>query len=114
MPVPLHPRRLAERGYNQASLLAVEVAGNLAAPLAATALARVRNTSQQALLDREGRLRNVAQAFRVRAPKAVRGRHVVLVDDVATTGATLGACSAELLGAGASEVTALVVARAEG
>jgi ComF family protein len=112
VPVPLHPRRLAERGYNQAALLAAEVAVELAAPLAAGAIARVRNTPQQAQLDREARLHNVAQAFEVRAPRVVQGRRVVLVDDIATTGATLGACRSALLSAGASSVTALVVARA--
>lgn len=114
VPVPLHPCRLAERGYNQATLLAAEVAGELAAPLSARALARVRHTPQQALLDREGRLHNVSQAFEARAPEGVRGRHVVLVDDIATTGATLDACRAALLRGGAAAVTALVVARAEG
>jgi ComF family protein len=114
VPVPLHPRRLAERGYNQAALLAAQVAIELDAPVAARALARVRHTPQQALLDRRGRLQNVAQAFVARAPEAVRGRRVVLVDDVATTGATLDACWSALLGAGAAAVTTLVVARAEG
>jgi len=114
VPVPLHPRRLAERGYNQAALLAAEVATELDAKLAVGALRRVRNTSQQALLDRESRLQNMAQAFAVPATGAVRGRCVVLVDDVATTGATLEACRTALLGAGAAAVKAIVVARTEG
>lgn len=113
VPVPLHPRRLAERGYNQAALLAAELAESLGAPLAARALTRVRHTPPQAQLARDRRLTNVEQAFRLRAPLRVRGRRVLLVDDVATTGATLAACRAELLAAGARSVTALVVARAE-
>jgi len=114
VPVPLHPRRLAERGYNQAALLGVEVAAELGAKLAALALVRTRDTSQQARLSREERLRNLDQAFAARSPSLVRGRHVILVDDVVTTGATLGACREALLSAGATKVTALVVARAEG
>lgn len=114
VPVPLHPRRVAERGYNQAALLASAVAEELCVPLSPRALARLRHTPQQALLDRRDRLRNVASAFYVLRPKAVRGRRVVLVDDVVTTGATLEACADALLRAGAEEVTALVVARAEG
>jgi ComF family protein len=112
VPVPLHPRRLVERGYNQAALLAAEVAIELAAPLAARALVRLVNTPQQAHLDRAARLLNVREAFRVRHPPAIRGRRVVLVDDVATTGSTLAACSEALLAAGAASVTAIVVARA--
>jgi ComF family protein len=112
VPVPLHPRRLVERGYNQAALLAAEVAIELGAPLAARALVRVRHTPQQARFDRASRLDNVSEAFRARRPSALRGRRVVLVDDVATTGSTLAACAEALLAAGATSVTALVIARA--
>ncbi len=112
VPVPLHVSRLLERGYNQAALLAAEVAIELAAPLSARALVRLRPTPQQAHLDRQARLVNVCGAFRVRCPLAVRGRSVVLVDDVATTGSTLTACAEALLAAGAASVTPLVVARA--
>jgi ComF family protein len=110
IPVPLHPRRLAERGYNQAALLATEAADALEAPLDTRSLERTRDTPQQARLDRRARLANVAGAFRARGDR-LRGRRVVLVDDVATTGATLDACTAALAGVGAASVTALVVAR---
>lgn len=112
VPVPLHPRRLAERGYNQAALLGTEVATELEAELATGVLERRRDTPQQARLDRPGRLANVVGAFSVRLPHRLRGARVVLVDDVATTGATLSACAGPLLEAGALSVTALVVARA--
>ncbi|WP_235879813.1 ComF family protein [Polyangium aurulentum] len=114
VPVPLHPRRLVERGYNQAALLAGAVAAELNARLGARVLGRRRSTAQQARLGREERLTNVAGAFEVRDARAVRGKRVVLVDDVATTGATLGACKDALIEAGAIEVTALVLACAEG
>ena len=113
VPVPLHPRKLRARGYNQAALLAFAVARELAAPLAARGLVRTRDTAAQAGLDRAGRLRNLDGVFRVRVPAGVRGRRVVLVDDVCTTGSTLGACRDALLAAGALTVTALVLARAD-
>ncbi|WP_437568802.1 ComF family protein [Sorangium sp. So ce542] len=113
VPVPLHPRRLAERGYNQAALLAAHVADGLPVSMAPRALCRVRPTAQQAQLPRGLRLQNVAGAFRVRAPERVHGRRVALVDDVATTGATLAACREALLGAGAASVTYLVLATTE-
>lgn len=113
VPVPLHPVRLAERGYNQAALLGAAAARELGAPIEPRALVRTRHTSQQARLPRARRLENVAGAFRVRVPARVMGRRVVLVDDVATTGATLAACVAALREGGAVAVTALVVARAE-
>lgn len=112
VPVPLHPRRLAERGYNQAALLAAQVTGGLAAPHAARALCRLRPTAQQAHLPRDLRLQNVAGAFRVREPERVQGRSIALVDDVATTGSTLAACQAALMEAGAASVTGLVLASA--
>jgi ComF family protein len=112
IPVPLHPARLAERGYNQAALLAAEIAREVRAPLHARALVRLRHTPQQARLDRAARLANVEGAFRARSPSRVRGRRVLLVDDVCTTGATLAACAEALVAAGAIEVRAIVIARA--
>jgi ComF family protein len=113
VPVPLHPRRLAERGYNQAALLAAHAAREIGAPLAARALLRLRDTAQQAHLTRALRIENVAGGFCVREPRRVRGRAVLLIDDVVTTGATLQACSEALVAAGAASVTCLVVACAD-
>jgi ComF family protein len=112
VPVPLHATRLAERGFNQSALLARRLARHLGAPFAPLALARRRDTPRQATLDRDARLSNVRDAFAVRQPRRVRGRTVLLVDDVRTTGATLGACATALRGAGAVEVATVVVARA--
>jgi len=112
VPVPLHPSRLAERGYNQSSLLARRVARHLGAPFAPLALARMRDTPKQATLDREARLANVAGAIHVREAGRVSGRAVLLVDDVSTTGATLDACSHALRTAGARAVATAVLARA--
>jgi ComF family protein len=112
VPVPLHRVRLAERGFNQAALLARRLAHHLGSPVAPLALERVRDTPRQAALDRRTRLANVAGAFRVRVPARLRGRAVLLVDDVCTTGATLGACARALVEAEAGSVSLAVVARA--
>jgi ComF family protein len=111
LPVPLHPTRLADRGFNQATLLARPVASQLLARFVPLALARTRDTPHQAHLDRAARAENVAGAFRVR--RDVRDLRVLLVDDVVTTGATLRACADVLRRAGARDVRAAVVARAE-
>jgi ComF family protein len=111
VPVPLHARRAAMRGFNQAALLAKPVARALGARFA-VALRRERDTDAQALLDRELRLRNVKGAFV--AVRRIPGESVLLVDDVKTTGATLEACAVALLRAGAKDVRTLVLASAEG
>ena len=112
VPVPLHPSRLAERGFNQSALLARQVARHLRAPFAARALVRTRETQQQATLERAARAANVAGAFAVRKGELVRGRPVLLVDDVMTTGATLDACGKALARAGAGRVIRAVLASA--
>jgi ComF family protein len=113
VPVPLHPSRLAERGFNQSALLARPVARRLSAPFCPVAVARVRDTPRQAALDRRARLANLSGAFRVRQPERVRGRDVLLIDDVCTTGATLVACARALREAGVRSVVCSVVARSE-
>jgi ComF family protein len=112
VPVPIHPERLRVRGYDQAVLLADAAAALLPLP-AVVALARARATRPQFELGRERRAENVAGAFRIRdaARGAVAGRWVVLVDDVATTGATLVSCACTLLESGAAGVSACTVAR---
>jgi ComF family protein len=111
VPVPLHPMRLAERGYNQSALLARRISPRLDdAQLWPRALLRTRDTVQQATLDREARMVNVANAFAVRGSARLHGRTMLLVDDVRTTGATLEACSQALRDAGAERVWWAVLA----
>jgi ComF family protein len=110
VPVPIGPRRLRERGYNQALLLAHEVVGATGASLATDVLAR-RDRPSQRRLSEAHRLSNLDDAIRCERPEAVLGRRVLLLDDVCTTGATLSACAEVLVEAGASRVSALVFAR---
>ncbi len=113
LPVPLAPRRLAERGYNQAWELARRVAHRLALPARCELLLRPRETAPQADLPRVARLANLRSAFAVAAPApaALAGRRVALVDDVLTTGATARAAARVLLDAGAAAVDVWVLAR---
>ncbi len=109
--VPLHARRLRERGYNQAALLAQDLAERFRWAFVPQALVRTRETASQAQLNAHERRQNVAGAF-VAAPRSVRGRGVLVVDDVLTTGATLTACAEALRAAGATHVFGLTVAAA--
>lgn len=112
VPVPMHPRRLMWRRFNQAGLIAGELARISGRPFEPTVLIRVRATRSQVGLTRNQRLRNLAGAFAVPARRRslVHGRRVLLVDDVITTGTTLNAAARVLLRAGASEVDAAALA----
>ena len=111
VPVPLHPARLAERGFNQAELLAAPCAARWGVPILPRVLVRTRPTLPQTDLDPAARRANVRDAFRVPRPAAVQGRRVLLVDDVLTTGATVGAAARALRAAGATAVGVLTLAR---
>lgn len=114
VPVPLYPRRLRMREFNQAGLL-VRGARKRIHPPVRELLVRVEDTPPQATLDRTTRLRNLRHAFRVMGKDATaidRGAHLCVVDDVLTTGATLAACTRALLDAGAGQVDVLTLARA--
>ncbi|WP_142848265.1 ComF family protein [Telmatospirillum sp. J64-1] len=113
VPVPLHRWRLFARRYNQAALLALAVGRLTGVAVAPDALRRLRRTPSQGRLSRQGRARNVKGAFAVTPAQAakVEGKRVVLVDDVLTSGATLGECAGTLLRAGAASVDALTLAR---
>jgi ComF family protein len=112
VPVPLHWRRQWERGFNQSELLAQAVARRYAAPVV-HALTRRKATPAQAGLSNAKRRTNVSGVFAARRREAIVGRRILLVDDVMTTGATLGACASALKRAGASHVSALTLARTD-
>ena len=112
VPVPLHWWRRWRRGFNQSELLAAEVSRFTGTPLGARVLRRRRNTASQTGLTSHQRRLNVRGAFVVRQPEAVAGKTIVLVDDVITTGATVGACTRALRRAGAARVLVLSLARA--
>jgi ComF family protein len=111
IPVPLHPVRLAHRGFNQSALLATHLARELRVPWRNDHLRRTVDTPPQASLDRTARQANVEGVFLVPASRGVRGRAILLVDDVSTTGATLKACRKALLDAGANRVGSTALAR---
>ncbi len=111
VPVPLHRRRLWWRGFNQAALLADELARRLKLPLDASAVVRMRATPPQTARDHDDRRRNVRRAFAIAHPNRISGRRVLLVDDVMTTGATADECARAILAAGARSVDVFTLAR---
>jgi ComF family protein len=113
LPMPLHPRRLGRRGFNQSLELARPLARAWGLPIEVDALHRVRDTPAQSELDAEQRRRNVRGAFEARA-ESVAGHHVLLFDDVVTTGATVAEAATTLLRAGARTIRVLAVARVPG
>jgi ComF family protein len=113
VPVPLHPRKLAKRGFNQSDTFAEGLSQGLAVPWSARALRRTEYTDSQTSKNRTERWFNVATVFEVAEPAAVVGKRVLVVDDVLTTGATLEACAVALLAAGCREVSIATIACAE-
>ncbi len=113
VPLPLHRSRLLERGYNQSELLAKTCAEKLNIPLApADSLIRIKNTKPQVgMKDTEARILNIKDAFRVSDATPIFKKHVILIDDVATTGETLNQASRALKRAGASSVFAITLAK---
>lgn len=111
VPVPLHPTRLRERGYNQAELIARPLARRMRLPLRSYLLVRTKPRPDKLKLTRKERWSSVRGAYAIRAGTRVDKLRVLLVDDVFTTGATLDACARALRQAGASSVVGLTVAR---
>ena len=111
VPVPLHPTRQRERGFNQASLLAELLSARISVPCKPV-LERIRYTTTQTALDRAERMENLHNAFRLRKNANVRGLRVVLIDDILTTGSTLSECARVLKRSGAISVYAATAARA--
>jgi ComF family protein len=112
VPMPLHWMRRWQRGFNQSELLARDLQRRTGIPWV-RAIKRKRATPAQAGLTRAERRDNVAGAFEVRKQAAIRGKHVLLVDDVITTGATASACASILKRAGARRVSVLTLARVD-
>jgi len=113
IPVPLHPKRLKTRGFNQASIIGQTVAKALKLPLDEVSLLRVSTTEKyRAGMDAKGRRDTVAGAFHVAHPRLVAEESILLVDDVYTTGATVCACAEALINSGATDVFVLTIGRA--
>jgi len=111
IPVPLHQRRLWWRGFNQAALLAMTISRRLEKPIDLKSLMRSRITTPQTSQDHDARRRNVRRAFAVTRPARIRGKRILLIDDVMTTGATVDECARVLMAAGAVRVDVLTLAR---
>ncbi len=108
IPVPLHPERLLERGYNQSEIIAEVISERFGIPIVNDALFRIRNTERQSVLNGRARIENVKGAF-LAFEKTVRNKRILLIDDIYTMGATAGACADSLKDAGASEVAVITL-----
>ena len=113
IPVALHEERLRTRGFNQAAVIGRELSRALGVPMDEISLVRVSSSEKHRTgLDSKGRWDSVSNAFAVRHPRLIQGEDVLLVDDVYTTGATIAACQATLIKAGAKSVLIMTLARA--
>ncbi len=108
--VPLHYLKEQTRGYNQAYLISKELSRKFGVPEKSRILTRTRNTDSQSLLAKNQRIVNIKDAFKVNDPTGIKGKTILLIDDILTTGSTLNECSGELKRAGAKYVVAAVIA----
>jgi len=112
VPVPLHPQREKERGFNQAAVLACALSRRTGRPVVENCLIRLEHTERhRAGMDAQARRESVEHAFGLVTPRTIAGESILLIDDVFTTGATISACAIVLRTAGAKEVLALTLAR---
>ncbi len=111
IPVPLHKRKLNQRGYNQSELIARQISKSLNFERINDCLIKNKTTKDQAGLENKERIKNIKGAFVCRKPELVSGKNILLVDDVYTTGATMAECAKILKEAGAKEVIGLAIAR---
>ncbi len=110
VPVPVHSKRLFQRGFNQAVILAAKLSAKTMLPLDRRSLIKVKDTPPQARLPRTQRIKNLRRSFGVLDPVNVRKKNVLLIDDVATTGSTIAEATKTILKAGAARADALVLA----
>jgi ComF family protein len=111
MPVPLHAQRLREREFNQSLLLADRIGCHLNTPVSFTNLIRIAPSPAQTTLSRKGRLKNLRGAFALRDSESIAGKHILLIDDVFTTGTTVNECAKALRKAGSGDVFVLTLGR---
>ncbi len=112
IPVPLHPKRLRERGFNQSLLLVKELSHRTGIPYEKRLLQKKRQTLPQVELSGREREKEVRNSFRIIKREALRGKTILLVDDVYTTGATVNECAKVLLAAGAERIDVFTIAHA--
>lgn len=113
IPVPIHHLRKAERGYNQSDYIAKGISASLNIPFSSRYISRIRHTPSQTGLNQKERAMNVSNAFKVKNAKKIKGKNILLVDDVCTTGATLQECGIMLHNAGANSIYVSSIAIAE-
>ena len=113
IPVPLYKKRLKERGYNQSTYFAKGLAQKLNAVVVNGNLVKVKSTDTQTLKSRFSRFENMQEVFKVIDPEKLKGKHILLVDDVVTTGSTLEACGAQLLKIEGVKLSVATIAYAE-
>lgn len=114
VPVPISWSSLQQRGFNQTELLACQISKHLGIPTDSRALCRIKDTPSQTGLSKEERQQNVCSAFKASHPSKIKGKHILLVDDVFTTGSTSRECTRALLEAGAARVCVITWASGKG